>query len=110
RLNQPAVVENRPGAGGALGAKIAAGAAPGGYTPLIGNSSNLAAIPAVSDNAGYDPVKSFAPIVRIMEGFQILAVHPGAPWQTVRDFIAAAKARPGAVNYGHTGPGGLPHL
>jgi tripartite-type tricarboxylate transporter receptor subunit TctC len=110
RLGQPVVVENRPGAGGGLGAKIAAAAAPDGYTLLIGNSSNLAAIPAVSDNAGYDPVTSFAPIVRIMEGFQLLAVHPDAPWKTVKDFIADAKARPGAINYGHTGPGGLPHL
>jgi tripartite-type tricarboxylate transporter receptor subunit TctC len=110
RLGQPAVVENRPGAGGGLGAKIAAAAAPDGYTLLIGNSSNLAAIPAVSDNAGYDPVTSFAPIVRIMEGFQLLAVHPDVPWKTVKDFVADAKARPGAINYGHTGPGGLPHL
>jgi tripartite-type tricarboxylate transporter receptor subunit TctC len=110
RLGQPVVVENRPGAGGGLGAKIAAAAAPDGYTLLIGNSSNLAAIPAVSDNAGYDPVTSFAPIVRIMEGFQILAVHPDSPWKTLKDFIVDAKARPGAINYGHTGPGGLPHL
>ena len=110
RLGQPVVVENRPGAGGALGAKIAAAAPPDGYTLLIGNSSNLAAIPAVSDNAGYDPVASFAPIVRIMEGFQLLAVHPDSAWKTLKDFIADAKARPGAINYGHTGPGGLPHL
>ena len=110
RLGQPVVVENRPGAGGGLGAKIAAAATPDGYTLLIGNSSNLAAIPAVSDNAGYDPVTSFSPIVRIMEGFQLLAVHPDSPWKTLKDFIADAKARPGAINYGHTGPGGLPHL
>jgi len=104
------VVENRPGAGGALGARIAAAATPDGYTLLIGNSSNLAAIPAVSDSAGYDPVSSFSPIVRILEGFQILAVHPNSTWKTLKDFIADAKARPGAINYGHTGPGGLPHL
>ena len=110
RLGQPVVVENRPGAGGGLGARIAAAAAPDGYTLLIGNSSNLAAIPAVSDSAGYDPVSSFSPIVRILEGFQILAVHPNSTWKTLKDFIADAKARPGAINYGHTGPGGLPHL
>ena len=88
----------------------AAAAPPDGYTLLIGNSSNLAAIPAVSDSAGYDPVSSFSPIVRILEGFQILAVHPNSTWKTLKDFIADAKARPGAINYGHTGPGGLPHL
>jgi tripartite-type tricarboxylate transporter receptor subunit TctC len=104
------VVENRPGAGGGLGARIAAAATPDGYTLLIGNSSNLAAIPAVSDSAGYDPVSSFSPIVRILEGFQVLAVHPNSTWKTLKDFIADAKARPGAINYGHTGPGGLPHL
>ena len=110
RLGQPVVVENRPGAGGGLGARVAAAATPDGYTLLIGNSSNLAAIPAVSDSAGYDPVSSFSPIVRILEGFQILAVHPNSTWKTLKDFIADAKARPGAINYGHTGPGGLPHL
>ena len=104
------MVENRPGAGGGLGARVAAAATPDGYTLLIGNSSNLAAIPAVSDCAGYDPISRFSPIVRMIEGFQLLAVHPTAPWKTLKDFIADAKARPGAINYGHTGPGGLPHL
>jgi tripartite-type tricarboxylate transporter receptor subunit TctC len=110
RLGQPVVVENRPGAGGALGARVAAASAPDGYTLLIGNSSNLAAIPAVSDTAGYDPVADFAPIVRMMEGYQLVVVHPAAPWKTLKDFVAEAKARPNAINYGHTGPGGLPHL
>jgi tripartite-type tricarboxylate transporter receptor subunit TctC len=110
RFGQPVVVENRPGAGGALGARVAAASPPDGYTLLIGNSSNLAAIPAVSDTAGYDPVADFAPIVRMMEGYQLVVVHPAAPWKTLKDFIADAKARPGAIDYGHTGPGGLPHL
>jgi tripartite-type tricarboxylate transporter receptor subunit TctC len=110
RLGQPVVVENRPGAGGALGARVAAASAADGYTLLIGNSSNLAAIPAVSDSAGYDPVADFAPVVRIMEGYQLLVVHPDSPWKTLKEFMADAKKRPGAINYGHTGPGGLPHL
>jgi tripartite-type tricarboxylate transporter receptor subunit TctC len=110
RLGQPVVVENRPGAGGALGARVAAAAPPDGYTLLIGNSSNLAAIPAVSDSAGYDPIADFAPIIRMIEGYQLVVVHPAAPWKTLKDFVADAKARPGAINYGHTGPGGLPHL
>jgi tripartite-type tricarboxylate transporter receptor subunit TctC len=110
KFNQPFIVENRPGAGGALGARVVATAPPDGYTLLTGNSSTLAAIPAVSDSAGYDPVKDFAPVVRINEGFQILVVHPDAPWKTVKDFVDDAKANPGKINYGHTGPGGLPHL
>jgi tripartite-type tricarboxylate transporter receptor subunit TctC len=110
KLGQPFVVENRPGAGGALGARVVAQSPPDGYTLLSGNTSTLAAIPAVSDSAGYDPVKDFAPIVRINEGFQILVVHLDSPWKTVKDFVDDAKANPGKINYGHTGPGGLPHL
>ena len=93
-----------------LGARVVATAPPDGYTLLTGNTSTLAAIPAVSDSAGYDPVKDFAPIIRINEGFQILVVHPDSPWKTVKEFVEDAKANPGKINYGHTGPGGLPHL
>jgi tripartite-type tricarboxylate transporter receptor subunit TctC len=104
------VVENRPGAGGALGARVVATSPPDGHTLLAGNTSTLAAIPAVSESAGYDPVKDFAPIIRINEGFQVLVVHPDSPWKTLKDFITYAKANPGKINYGHTGAGGLPHL
>jgi tripartite-type tricarboxylate transporter receptor subunit TctC len=110
KFGQPVVVENRPGAGGALGARVVATSPPDGYTLLAGNTSTLAAIPAVSESAGYDPVKDFAPIIRINEGFQILVGHPDSPWRTVKEFVEAAKANPGKINYGHTGPGGLPHL
>jgi tripartite-type tricarboxylate transporter receptor subunit TctC len=110
KLGQPVVVENRPGAGGALGARVVATSPPDGHTLLAGNTSTLAAIPAVSESAGYDPVKDFAPIIRINEGFQVLVVHPDSPWKTLKDFITYAKANPGKINYGHTGPGGLPHL
>jgi putative tricarboxylic transport membrane protein len=110
KFGQPVVVENRPGAGGALGARVVATSQPDGYTLLAGNTSTLAAIPAVSSSAGYDPVKDFAPIIRITEGFQILVVDPESPWKTLKDFVDYAKANPGKINYGHTGPGGLPHL
>ena len=110
KLGQPVVVENRPGAGGALGARVVAAAPPDGYTLLMGNTSTMAVIPAVSSNAGYDPVKDFIPIIRITEGFQILVVHPSSPWKTVKEFVDHTKANPGKVNYAHTGQGGLPHL
>ncbi len=110
RLGQPIVIEYRPGAAGAIGARAAATSAPDGYTLFIGNSSTLAAIPAVSTEAGYDPVKDFVPIVEIMRGFQILVVDPASPWKTVADLVAYAKTNPGKLNYGTTGTGGLPDL
>jgi tripartite-type tricarboxylate transporter receptor subunit TctC len=110
KLGEPVVVENRGGAAGALGARAVASAAPDGYTLMIGNTSTLAVIPAVSKNAGYDPVRDFVPIAKIGEGFQILVVHPDSPWKTLKDFVDYAKANPGKINYAHTGGGGLPHL
>jgi len=110
KLGQTFVVENRPGAGGAIGAKAVAGAAPDGYTLMAGNTSVFAVIPAVSASAGYDPVKDFAPVAKVSESFQILVVQPSFPAKTVKEFIDYAKANPGKLNYAHTGPGGLPHL
>jgi tripartite-type tricarboxylate transporter receptor subunit TctC len=110
RWGQQVVVENRPGAGGAIGAREVAKAAADGYTLLMGNTSTLAVIPAVSSNPGYDPVKNFTPIVRITEGFQILVVHPSSPWASVKELVDDTKSDPGKVNYAHTGAGGLPHL
>jgi tripartite-type tricarboxylate transporter receptor subunit TctC len=110
KLGQPVVVENRPGAGGAIGARAGASAPPDGYTLFMGNTSTFAVIPAVSASAGYDPVKDFMPIVKITEGFQLLVVHPSSPWKTLKEFIDHVKANPGTVNYATTGNGGLPHL
>lgn len=110
KLGQSAVVENRPGAGGAIGARAVATSTADGYTLLVGNTSVLAVIPAVSASAGYDPTKNFTPVAKISESYQILVVHPSAPWKTVAEFVADAKANPGKFNYAHTGAGGLPHL
>jgi tripartite-type tricarboxylate transporter receptor subunit TctC len=110
KLGQPAVIENRPGAGGAIAARFVATAAPDGYTLLVANTSVLAVIPAVSVSAGYDPTKSFAPVAKFSESFQILVVHPSSPWRSVKDLVDYAKANPGKLNYAHTGAGGLPHL
>jgi tripartite-type tricarboxylate transporter receptor subunit TctC len=110
KLGQPMVIENRPGAGGALGARVVATAAPDGYTLLVANTSVLAVIPAVSASAGYDPVKNFVPIVRMTESFQLLVVNADSPWKTLKEFVDYCKANPGKLNYAHTGAGGLPHL
>jgi tripartite-type tricarboxylate transporter receptor subunit TctC len=110
RLGQPVVIQYRPGAAGAIGARAVATAAPDGYTLLIGNTSTLAAIPAVSASAGYDPVNDFTPIVQISEGFQILVVDPSSPWKTIGDLVERSKAHPSEINFAHTGSGGFPDL
>jgi len=110
KFGQPVVVEHRPGAAGAIGAREVAKAIPDGYTLLLGNTSTLAVIPAVSTTAGYDPIRNFAPIARIAEGFQVVAVHRSSPWTSLTDFIEYAKANPGKLNWAHSGPGSLPHL
>ena len=110
KFGQPVVVENRPGAGGAIGAREVAKAPADGYTLLLGNTSTLAVIPAVSAKAGYDPVKNFAPVARIVEGFQVIAVHRSSPWTSLGGFVDYAKANPGKLSWAHSGPGSLPHL
>jgi len=110
KLGQPVVIENRPGAGGAIGARFVAAAAPDGHTLLVGNTSVLAVIPAVSAGAGYNPAKQFAAVAKFSESYQILVVHPSVAAKTVRELIAYAKANPGKLNYAQTGAGGLPHL
>jgi tripartite-type tricarboxylate transporter receptor subunit TctC len=110
RLGQPAVIENRPGAGGAIGARFVAAAPPDGHTLLVANTSVLAVFPAVSANPGYDPTTSFAPVAKFSESFQILVVPASAPWKSLKELLDDARAHPGKLNYAHTGAGGLPHL
>jgi tripartite-type tricarboxylate transporter receptor subunit TctC len=105
-----AVVENRPGAGGLLGAREVARAPPDGYTLLVGNTGTLAVNPAVSANPGYDPVKSFAPVAKVWESYQLLTVHESSPWRSLKELIEYAKSNPGRLNYAHLGTGSQPHL
>lgn len=109
-LGQTVVIDNRAGAGGALGARTAAAAEPDGYTLFYGNTSTLAVIPAVSKSAGYDPVKNFAPVAGVSESYMILVVHPSFPAKTIQEFVAYAKANPGKLNYAHAGAGNVTHL
>ena len=109
-LGQPVIVEHRPGAGGAIAAREVSRASSDGYTLLLGNTSTLAVIPAVSTNAGYDPVKNFAPIGKIVEGFQVIAVNSSSPWMSIVELVSYAKANPGKLNWAHSGPGSLPHM
>jgi tripartite-type tricarboxylate transporter receptor subunit TctC len=110
KLGQPVVVENRAGAGGAIGARFVAGATPDGYTLLVGNTSVLAVWPSVSSSAGYDPAKNFAPVAKLTESYQILVVPASSPFKTVRELVDYAKKNPGKLNFAHTGLGGLPHM
>src|SRR5262249_17691796 len=87
KLGQPAVIENRPGAGGAIGARAVAAAPPDGYTLLVGNTSVLAVIPAVSASAGYDPTRSLAPVAKFSESFQILVVPPSSRWKSPQELV-----------------------
>lgn len=110
RLGQPVVVENRAGAGGAIAARFVATAVPDGYTLLVGNTSVLAAIPAVSAGAGYDPARQFAAVAQFSRSCQILVVGPRVAATGLGDLVAFARANPGRLSYAHSGAGGLPHL
>jgi tripartite-type tricarboxylate transporter receptor subunit TctC len=109
-VGQNVIIDNRGGAGGALGARALAAAEPDGYTLFYGNTSTLAVIPAVSRNPGYDPVKNFASIAGVSESYMILVVNPAFPAKSVAELIAYAKANPGKLNFGHAGAGNVTHL
>jgi tripartite-type tricarboxylate transporter receptor subunit TctC len=108
-LGQNVIVENRAGAGNTLGSKAAAAADPDGYTLLVSAASGLIMSPMVYKSAGYDE-NSFAPIALITETPQVLVAYPGAPFNSVAELVAYAKANPGKLNYSTGGAGTLPHL
>ena len=109
-LGQPVVVDNRGGGGGAIAARAVAAAEPDGYTLLFGNTATLANIPAVSKGAGYDPTRNLAAVAKVMDSYMLLVVRPDAPWTSVAELIAYAKANPGKLNHGAAGAGNLTHL
>src|SRR3954469_13072115 len=93
------MIDNRPGANTTIGSKAAAAAEPDGYTLLFGSSTSLAIAPALSPNAGYDPIRSFTPIVGISSSPMHLAVGPSVPAKTVAELLAYARAHPGKLNF-----------
>ncbi len=109
-LGQTVIIENRGGAGGALGSKAAAAAEPDGYTLLFGNASALVVGPAVYRFRDYDTLKHFTPVAKVTEGYEVLVVAPDFPPQNVQELIAYAKANPGKLNFGSMGYGNLTHL
>ena len=109
-LGQQVVVDNRPGAGAALGTELAAKAAPDGYTFLAGGSAALAINPHLYQKLGYDTLRDFAPVTQLVSIPMVFAVTPSLPAKTVQEFIRLAKQKPGEINYGSSGSGSTSHL
>src|SRR5262249_24600325 len=103
-------LENRPGAGGTLGARAAAQADPDGYTVMLANTSTLVIAPAVYKNADYDPVKNFVPIASFGTTSNLLVVNPALPARSVAEPIPLARAQPGTISFATPGLGTPPHL
>ena len=109
-LGQQIVVDNRGGAGGTLGTRFVAKAAPDGYTILLSYTATMAIAPAMNANAGYDPDKDFAPIGRIGFAPSVLVVHPSVPVHSMAELISQAKAATSPMQYGSPGVGTVNHL
>src|SRR5918993_385239 len=99
-LGQQLIIDNRPGATGSVAAELTAKAIPDGYTIMIGAIGNLAVNPHIYKGLGYDPRKDFAPVVYAVSGSNVLVVHQSLPVSTFKEFIALARAKPGALTYG----------
>ena len=107
---QTVVIENRGGAAGNIGAAEAARAAPDGYTLFFPSGSVMTANEHIYANMNVRPERDFVPITNAVRGPQLIAVPANSPYKTLKELIAAAKAKPGALNYGHAGIGSQTHL
>ncbi len=109
-LGQNVFIDNRSGAGGAIGTDAVAKSPPDGYTILIASSGHTS-LPSISKNLPYDPVKDFAPITLAVRSVgNVLIVHPSVPARSVQQLIALAKAHPGKLSYGSGGVGHVMHF
>ena len=108
-LGTSVVVDNKTGAGGAIGAKFVADSAPDGQTLLLA-AAPFTTVPAALSSAGYDPIRQFAPVGMIASGPLVWAVNRDLPVSNMREFVQLAKSKPGYFNYGSAGAGGINHL
>lgn len=110
KFKQSFVIDNRPGAGGNIGTEAVVRAAPDGYTLIVNSVGPMAVNPTLYRKLGYNPLTDLMPIVQIADVPNVLVVHPSLPVSTMEEFVAYAKTRPGALNYGSTGVGTSSHL
>ena len=110
RLKQPVVIDNRPGASTIIGADAVAKAAPDGYTLLLSGSTSFSVNPALRAKLPYEPLRDLAPIAIVARTPLVLVVAQNAPWKTMDQLIASAKARPQGIRYATFGAGSGPHL
>jgi tripartite-type tricarboxylate transporter receptor subunit TctC len=110
RLGQSFVVENRSGGGGVVGTDAVTKSAPDGYTLLMAGATPIVSAPALNSSMPFDPSKDLSTITLIALQANMLIVHPSLPVRTVQDFIAHARAHPGALSYGSAGIGSAQHL
>jgi len=108
-FGQQIIVDNRPGAGSAIGSEIVARAQPDGYTLLL-TGTPFAVIPALYPKLPFDPAQDFAPVMQVALAPNVLVVHPSLPVRSVKELIALAQAQPGKINYASGGTGGAQHL
>jgi tripartite-type tricarboxylate transporter receptor subunit TctC len=110
RMGQSFIVENRVGATGTIGAEIVAKAPPDGYALYLASQTTHAVAPYMYAKVGYDPLKDFATVVRVVHNPLLMVVNPAFPVTSIKELIALAKARPGQINFATGGIGSSPHM
>jgi tripartite-type tricarboxylate transporter receptor subunit TctC len=110
RLGQQVVIDNRPGASGNIGTQMVAGAAPDGYTLVLGFDGTMVINPHVFAKVPFDTLKDFVPVSKIGDAVLVIVTHPSVPAKTLPELIAYSKANPGGLSYGSSGTGGTPHV